>query len=113
VIDVPPGNVLPLKSAVTALPDGTFLLAPQLVPAGLFPAAGPVAEDGDCHVAPLGAGRVAKRSVISSWQTHPQVDHPARRVVHLSDGQAEPVPEKAEPLPAGPGDQLFGGGALP
>ena len=38
VIAVPLGNVLHLKSAVTALPDGTFLLLPGLVPAELFPA---------------------------------------------------------------------------
>src|SRR6202044_1205786 len=37
VIGVPLGEVLHLKSAVTALPDGTFLLLPDLVPAGLFP----------------------------------------------------------------------------
>jgi dimethylargininase len=58
VIAVPLGNVLHLKSAVTALPDGTFLLAPQLVPAGLFPAVRPVAEEAGCHVVPLGADRV-------------------------------------------------------
>jgi dimethylargininase len=58
VVAVPLGNVLHLKSAVTALPDGTFLLLPQLVPAGLFPAVRPVAEEGGCHVVPLGADRV-------------------------------------------------------
>jgi len=31
-------NVLHLKSAVTVLPDGKFLLLPQLGPAGPFPA---------------------------------------------------------------------------
>ena len=31
VVAVPLGNVLHLKSAVTALPDGTFLLLPHLV----------------------------------------------------------------------------------
>jgi hypothetical protein len=59
VIAVPLRNVLHLKSAVTALPDGTFLLLlPQLVPAGLFPAVRPVAEQGGCHVVPLGEGQV-------------------------------------------------------
>ena len=58
VIAVPLSNVLHLKSAVTALPDGTFLLLPQLVPAGLFPAVRPVQEESGCHVVPLGAGRV-------------------------------------------------------
>ncbi len=58
VIAVPLGNVLHLKSAVTALPDGTFVLLSDLVPAGLFPAVRPVAEEGGCHVVPLGGDQV-------------------------------------------------------
>jgi dimethylargininase len=58
VIAVPLGEVLHLKSAVTALPDGTFLLLPDLVPAGLFPAVRPVEEESGCHVVPLGGDRV-------------------------------------------------------
>lgn len=58
VIAVPLSNVLHLKSAVTALPDGTFLMVPGLVPAELFPAVRPVAEEGGCHVVPLGGDRV-------------------------------------------------------
>ncbi len=58
VIAVPLGKVLHLKSAVTALPDGTFLLLPELVPAGLFPAVRPVEEESGCHVVPLGGDRV-------------------------------------------------------
>jgi len=58
VIAVPLSKVLHLKSAVTALPDGTFLLLPDLVPAGLFPAVRPVDEEGGCHVVPLGGDRV-------------------------------------------------------
>jgi dimethylargininase len=58
VIAVPLGKVLHLKSAVTALPDDTFLLLPELVPAGLFPAVRPVAEEGGCHVVPMGGDRV-------------------------------------------------------
>ena len=58
VIAVPLRNVLHLKSAVTALPDGTFLLAPELVPAALFPAVRPADEEAGCHVVPLGADRV-------------------------------------------------------
>jgi dimethylargininase len=58
VIAVPLGNVLHLKSAVTALPDGTFLLLPELVPAELFAAVRPVAEEGGSHVVPLGGDRV-------------------------------------------------------
>ena len=58
VTGVPLGTVLHLKSAVTALPDGTFLLLPDLVPAGLFPAVRPVTEESGCHVVPLGGDRV-------------------------------------------------------
>jgi dimethylargininase len=58
VIAVPLRNVLHLKSAVTALPDGTFLLLPDLVPAELFPAVRPVQEEAGCHVVPLGGDRV-------------------------------------------------------
>jgi dimethylargininase len=58
VIAVPLRRVLHLKSAVTALPDGTFLLLPDLVPAELFPAVRPVREEAGCHVVPLGGDRV-------------------------------------------------------
>ncbi len=58
VIAVPLSNVLHLKSAVTALPDGTFLMLPGLVPPELFPAVRPVDEEGGCHVVPLGGDRV-------------------------------------------------------
>ncbi len=58
VIAVPLRRVLHLKSAVTALPDGTFLLLPELVPAELFPAYRPVQEEAGCHVVPLGGDRV-------------------------------------------------------
>ena len=58
VVAVPLGKVLHLKSAVTALPDGTFLLLPDLVPAALFPAVRPVEEESGCHVVPLGGDRV-------------------------------------------------------
>ena len=36
----------------------------------------------------------------SSWQAHLELGHPLDRVVHLTHGQAEPVPEKPEPLAA-------------
>ena len=58
VVAVPLGEVLHLKSAVTALPDGTFLLLPGLVPAELFPAVRPVEEEAGCHVVPLGGDLV-------------------------------------------------------
>jgi dimethylargininase len=58
VVAVPLGKVLHLKSAVTALPDGTFLVAPGLVPDELFPAVRPVQEAGGSHVVLLGGDRV-------------------------------------------------------
>jgi dimethylargininase len=47
-----------LKSAVTALPDGTFLVLPHLVPAELFGAVRVVDEESGCHVVPLGGDAV-------------------------------------------------------
>ncbi|SFP52246.1 dimethylargininase [Geodermatophilus dictyosporus] len=50
--------VLHLKSAVTALPDGTFLALPELLEPGVLPTARPVDEEPGCHVVPLGGDRV-------------------------------------------------------
>ena len=50
--------VLHLKSAVTALPDGTFLALPELLEPGVFPVARPVTEEAGCHVVPLGGDEV-------------------------------------------------------
>lgn len=58
VVPVPLKAVLHLKSAVTALPDGTFLALPHLVPAELFGAVRPVEEEAGCHVVPLGGQTV-------------------------------------------------------
>ena len=58
VVAVPLRSVLHLKSAVTGLPDGTFLVLPELVPASLFPAVRPVTEEAGCHVVPLGGDRI-------------------------------------------------------
>jgi dimethylargininase len=54
VIAVPVTKVLHLKSAVTALPDGTFLALPELLEPGVFAATRPVTEEAGCHVVPLG-----------------------------------------------------------
>lgn len=51
-------DVLHLKSAVTALPDGTFLTLPELLEPGVFPAGRPVLEEAGCHVVPLGGDDV-------------------------------------------------------
>ena len=58
VVAVPLSRVLHLKSAVTALPDGTFLVLPELVPASLFPARPAGHRGGRRHVVPLGGDRM-------------------------------------------------------
>jgi dimethylargininase len=58
VVPVPVKKVLHLKSAVTALPDGTFLAMPQLVPTELFPGMRWVDEEAGSHVVPLGGDSV-------------------------------------------------------
>lgn len=58
VVPVQLASVLHLKSAVTALPDGTFLALPSLLEAGVFPPTRPVVEEAGCHVVPLDAERL-------------------------------------------------------
>jgi dimethylargininase len=58
VVAVPLGRVLHLKSAVTALPDGTVLAWPGLLDTGVFPSVRMVDEEAGCHVVPLGGDRV-------------------------------------------------------
>jgi dimethylargininase len=58
VVPVGLQGVLHLKSAVTALPDGTFVALPQLLEPGVFPQPRPVAEEGGCHVVLLGGDKV-------------------------------------------------------
>jgi dimethylargininase len=59
VVAVPVSRVLHLKSAVTALPDGTVIGFPPLVddPAG-FPRFLPVPEEAGAHVVLLGGGKL-------------------------------------------------------
>lgn len=60
VIPVPLGPVLHLKSAVTALPDGTVLAerGANLVDLAAFGSVRMVDEEAGCHVVPLGDNRV-------------------------------------------------------
>ena len=52
-------DVEPLTRTLRKVSDSeTFLLLPDLVPAGLFPAVRPVTEESGCHVVPLGGDRV-------------------------------------------------------
>jgi dimethylargininase len=59
VIGVPLSKVLHLKSAITALPDGTIIGYPRVVddPA-FFPHFRPMPEEAGSHVVDLGAGRL-------------------------------------------------------
>ena len=59
VITVAVGNVLHLKSAVTALPDGSIVGYPDLVvDPGLFPRFLPVPEESGAHVVDAGGGKL-------------------------------------------------------
>jgi dimethylargininase len=59
VIGVPVSKVLHLKSAVTALPDGTVIGYPPLVDdATVFPTLRPVPEESGAHVVDLGGNRL-------------------------------------------------------
>jgi dimethylargininase len=53
-VTVPLEKVLHLKSAVTALPDGTVLAHGDLVDLDVFPRVRRVAEEAGAHVVPLG-----------------------------------------------------------
>ena len=59
VVTVPLRRVLHLKSAVTALPDGTIIAAdPSLVDTGPLPPLRTVPEEAGSHVVPLGGDTV-------------------------------------------------------
>ena len=59
VVPVPLREVLHLKSAVTALPDGTIVCAdPSLLDTSPFPTLRPVPEEEGSHVVPAGGGTV-------------------------------------------------------
>ncbi len=59
VVGAPVSKVLHLKSAVTALPDGTVVGCPPLIDTpALFPRLLPVPEESGAHVVLLGGGRL-------------------------------------------------------
>ncbi len=58
VVPVALRDVLHLKSAVTALPDGMLLALPALVDTAALPPVHAVEEEAGCHVVPLGGDRV-------------------------------------------------------
>ncbi len=58
VVPVPLTDVLHLKSAVTALPDGTLVGLPKLLDAAVLPGLRVAPEEPGAHVVPLGEGRL-------------------------------------------------------
>jgi dimethylargininase len=79
-VPVPLSKVLHLKSAITALPDGTSISWGDLVDHGPFPAVQEVPEESGAHVVPLGGRHVliaasAPRTVelIAAWGYQPVV----------------------------------------
>ena len=54
VVPVQLTGVLHLKSAVTALPDGTLVALPDRIDTSVLPAVHAVDEEAGCHVVPLG-----------------------------------------------------------
>ncbi len=58
VVPVRLEEVLHLKSAVTALPDGTMLALTDLIEPGVIPAPRPILEEEGAHVVVLGPGEV-------------------------------------------------------
>jgi len=59
VVPVPLREVLHLKSAITALPDGTLIASdPALIDVSALPTLRPVPEEGGSHVVLLGGGTV-------------------------------------------------------
>ena len=51
-------RVLHLKSAITALPDGTLVALPDLIDTSVLPPVQAVSEEAGCHVVPLGGDDV-------------------------------------------------------
>lgn len=62
VVPVRLRDVLHLKSAITALPDGTFVGLPELFDPGVFPEVRPVSEEGGAHVVLLGGDEILMAS---------------------------------------------------
>jgi dimethylargininase len=59
VVTVPLRHVLHLKSAVTALPDGTLIAAdPSLIDTDPLPPLQAVPEEAGCHVVPIGGNGI-------------------------------------------------------
>lgn len=58
IVAVPLGQVLHLKSAVTALPDGELVALPNVIDTTVLPPVHAVTEEAGCHLVPLGGENV-------------------------------------------------------
>ena len=88
VVPVPLRSVLHLKSAVTALPDGTMVAAdPSLCDTAPLPALRRVPEDGGAHIVPLGGGTLLMAA--SAPRTAEMLDDLGFDVVAVDIGEFE------------------------
>jgi dimethylargininase len=88
VVTVPLRGVLHLKSAVTALPDGTIVAADEgLVDAGALPPLRMVPEEAGSHVVPLGGDTVLMAA--SAPRTAAQLADAGLEVVAVEIGEFE------------------------
>lgn len=88
VVAVPLHRVLHLKSAVTALPDGTLVAAdPTLCDTTPLPTLRPVPEEGGSHVVPLGEGTLLMAA--SAPRTAAMLDDLGFDVVAVDIGEFE------------------------
>jgi hypothetical protein len=86
---------------VTALPDGTLLLPPRLVPTGLFPPVRPVEKEAGCHVVPLGKDRrliaASAPPYRVSWMTWASPSRGGHQRVWLFEGEGGGHPTGQQP----------------
>ena len=88
VVTVPLRRVLHLKSAVTALPDGTMIVAdPSLVDTGSLPPLREVPEEAGSHVVPLGGDTVLMAA--SAPRTARQLADAGLEVIAVDIGEFE------------------------
>lgn len=107
VVPVPLRGVLHLKSALTALPDGTLIGLPALIDAGGLPGLRVAPEEPGAHVVPLGEGQLL--IAASAPRTAAWLDDLGFDVVTVDIGEFEKLEgcvtclSVLVPAPLGPG----------